>query len=133
MDNVQGLYYAFGQLAYAVAASDGAIQQAEKDALHDLLVKKTNGHGLDFNYAEIIFQLLGRDHTKVETAYEWALKQMKLNEYYLTERRKKDFVEILEKIAEAKAPVTIGEKSIINKFREDIALLKADPAFTGEK
>ncbi|MBL7892811.1 MAG: hypothetical protein JNL63_09275 [Bacteroidia bacterium] len=133
MDNIQGLYYAFGQLAYAVAAADGAIQQVERTALHKLLVEKFNNHNIDFDYSEIIFQILAKDHTKVNTAYEWAMREMKLNEYYLTEKKKKDFVDILQQIASAKTPVTIDEKNIIDKFREDIAPLKGDPVFTGEK
>jgi len=133
MDNVQGLYYAFGQLAYALAASDGAVQTEEKKALHVLLSRKTKGHDLDFDYAEIIFHILDKDHINVRTAYTWAIKEMKLNEYYLTERRKKDFIDILEKIAEVHQPVTLEEKNIIDKFKEEISQLHADPVFTGEK
>ncbi len=133
MDNIQGLYYAFGQLAYAVAASDGTIQREEKEVLQKLLLDKVNQHNLEFDYANIIFQILAKDYTKVETAYEWAMKELKLNEYYLTEQKKKDFVELLQQLAEAKPPVTIGEKNIIEQFKEDIAPLKGDPVFTGEK
>lgn len=133
MNNIQGLYYALGQLAYAVAACDGSIQREEKEMLQKLLLNKVNTHNLEFDYANIIFQILSKDHTKVETAYEWAIKELKLNEYYLTERKKKDFVELLQQIAEAKPPVTIGEKNIIQQFKEDIAPLKGDPVFTGEK
>ncbi|MBL7892698.1 MAG: hypothetical protein JNL63_08710 [Bacteroidia bacterium] len=133
MDNIQGLYYAFGQLAYAVAAADGAIQQVERTTLHNLLVDKFKDHNVDFDYSEIIFQVLAKDHTKVHTAYEWAMREMKLNEYYLTEKKKKDFVDILQKIASAKAPVTIDEKNLIDKFKDDIAPLTGDPVFTREK
>lgn len=133
MDNVQGLYYAFGQLAYAVAAADGAIQQEERNALHKLLASKFSDHNVDFDYSEIIFQILAKDHIKVHTAYEWAMKELKLNKHYLTEKKKSDFIEILQKIAESKKPVTIEEKNVISKFKEDIDPLKGDPVFTGEK
>lgn len=74
MNNTQGLYYAFGELAYAVAASGsgGSISAAEKKALHKLLINSMSDHNLDFNYSEIIFQLLSKDHIDVKTAYEWA-------------------------------------------------------------
>ena len=130
MNNMQGLYYAFGQLAYAVAASDGSVQEEEKLVLHDLLKQTVEEHNLDFNYSEIVFNLLEKDHIHVELAYEWAMREFKLNEYYLTEEKKRDFIYILERIAEAKPPVTSEEKSIIDCFKEEIAELKADPVFT---
>lgn len=130
MNQVQGLYYAFGQLAYAVAAADGKIDATERNMLHDQLVKLANSHGVEFDYSEIIFRLLEHDHIDVKTAYEWAMKEMKLNEYYLTEKRKEDFISILTKIAEANPPVTINEQMLIDRFTEDISKLKGDPIFT---
>ncbi len=129
MNQVQGLYYAFGQLAYAIAATDGTITDLEKKTLHGQLVELAKGQGLEFDYAEIIFQLMQKDHIDVKTAYNWAMREMKLNEYYLSEQRKGDFIVILKKIAEAQAPVTIDEQDILDKFSKDIAPLKGDPVF----
>ena len=130
MNQVQGLYYAFGQFAYAVAAADGKISADEKKSLHELLGKMAGTHDLEFDYSEIIFHLLAKDHIKIETAYEWALKEMKLNEYYLSEKRKADFITIINKIAEANPPVTAEEKKLIDRFIKDISVLKGDPTFT---
>ena len=131
MTNKEGLYYAFGEIAYAVAAAGKTIDEAEKKVLHDQLVKSVSDHGLDFDYSEIIFQLLSKDHTDVKTAYEWAMKEMKLHEYYLTEKLKNDFIGILEKIASAKPPVTLDEENLIERFKRDIGPMKGDPVFTG--
>ena len=133
MDSKQNLYYAFGQIAYALAAADGAIQKEEKEKLHLIVTNGLKDHILEFDYSEIIFLMLGKEHVDMKTAYAWGLKQFRLSSQYLSEKMKQDFLAILEKIAEAFPPLTMDEKQLIEKFSIDLKEIKGDPVFTGEK
>ena len=133
MDSRQNLYYAFGQIAYALAAADGTIQKEEKQKLHELITAGMKDHQLEFDFSETIFLLLSKEHTELETAYNWGIRQFKLSSQYFSEKMKSDFTTVLEKIAEAFPPSTLDEKELIARFRKDIAGIKGDPVFTGEK
>ncbi len=69
MTGTERLYYALGQLAYAVAKADGKINGEERQKLHDIVVKESNCHNHNINVSEIIFHLLDKgDVFNSETA-----------------------------------------------------------------
>lgn len=121
----ENLYYALGELAYAVAQADGEVQGEERKKIHDIVVEATACHNHNFDISEIIFHILQKDRMNWETVYKWAIKEIKLHSHYLTEDMKVDFVAVIEKIARAFDSVTIEEKNVIDQFRKDIEGIKA--------
>lgn len=129
MTPLQNLYYAIGELAYAVARSDGDLQKEEHNAIHAIVVEELKKHNSDFDVSEIIFRILEKDKPDVETSYHWAMEQIKLNSHYLSPELKLAFLRILEKIAKAYPPVTKKENALIGRFRKDISSIQGDPVF----
>lgn len=121
MNPIQNLYFALGELAYAIAKADGTIQKEEKQMLHDIVTEEVKkNHNIDFDYSEIIFTIMGKDNTDSESSYEWALHEMKLNSHYLKPELKVKFQKILEKVAEAFPPVTPQEQKLLDRFQDDL-------------
>ncbi len=123
MEGKQHLYYALGQLAYAVAKADGEIQHEEKEQLHKIVTAEVEHHDIDFDYADIIFHILKKDKKDLETTYNWAIHSMKLGKHYFTDELKQQFVNIIKKVAQAFPPITVQEKEIIDRFRRDLAAI----------
>lgn len=126
------LYYAMGQMAYAIAGSDGKVQKTEKEKFLSIINAELQDHHMDFDFAGIIFQLLEKDKVDVQTAYDWAVHQFRLNGHYLSEKMKLKFISIIRKIALAFPPIEDNEKEIIAKFESELLKIKGDPTFTGE-
>ena len=120
MEGKENLYFALGELAYAVAKSDGQVQREERQKIHDIVVEQTASHNTAFDISEIIFHLLQKDHLSPETAYERAMKDFRLYSNYLNEDMKVDFVAVLEKVARAFQPITDNEKDLIEKFKKEL-------------
>lgn len=124
MEGKEHLYYALGELAYAVAVADGKIQQEERQKLHDIVVEATACHKTDFNISGIIFHILQKDHVNLLPVYDWAIKEIREHSYFLTEDMKVDFIGVIEKVARAFGSITIEEENIIEKFKQDIEKIK---------
>lgn len=122
MDAEQNLYYALGILAYAIAKADGTVQKEERQRIHDIVEKETK-HNINFNYSEIIFDILQKDNRSFSQVYEWAINEFELGKYHLTEDMKKKFKNVIQQIAEAFPPDTDEEKELISKFGEDLKKL----------
>lgn len=121
MDGIERLYYALGNLAYAVAISDGEINHEEKEKLHDIVIKETKCHNDAINVSEIIFHLLQKKQLyTAEDAYRVAMKEMTICSNYLTEDMKVEFAAVLEKVARAFGSYTTEEQQIIERFRIDM-------------
>lgn len=129
MTSLQNLHYAIGQLAYAIARVDGSVQSQERQKFHDIVAAELRCKDHDFNISDIIFRLLDKDKIDPETAYSWAMKEIKLNSHYLSPQLKKTFIRVIEKIAKAYPPITDEEKNIIEKFKNDMEPIHGDPVF----
>ena len=125
MEGKQNIYYALGILAFAVAKSDGTIQQEEKDKLFEI-VEREISHSIDFEYAEIIFQLLERDQLGYENTYSWAIEELKKGRHYLSPEIKEKMVETLKQIAMSFDKVSSEESDIIIRFKKDIEKIGSD-------
>ena len=56
MNQVENLHYAIGQLAFAVAFSDGKIQKEEKEIFEKLVTTELHNNDFNFNVSDgIIF------------------------------------------------------------------------------
>ena len=124
MEAKEHLYYAIGLLVYAMAKADGDIQKEEKEKLHKLVLDKT-GHSIDFNYAEIVFELMEKDNmSKLDLVYEWSMKNFELGKHHFSAKMKNDCIDLIEAVAQAFSPVTKAEKSLIERFKDDIDKLR---------
>lgn len=119
MDSTQQLYYALGELCYAMAASDGKLQDAEKKKFWKIMVNH-KAWVQDIDFAEVIFEILQKDKTEVETAYTSAILQIELNKHHLTIQMINSYKNILTEIAESFSPVTVDEKELLKRFNADI-------------
>ena len=127
----ENLHYAIGELAYAIARADGVIQREEKEHLRKMIRDELRSGSDNFDVTGIIFHLLEKNPRAYDckTAYEWAMKEIRMNIHYLSPAMKEKFILLLEKVAKAFGTVTLEEKDIIDMFREDIGPLKGDPVF----
>jgi uncharacterized tellurite resistance protein B-like protein len=129
MTSTESLYYAIGELAYAIARADGNVQKEEQQRFHDLVAEHLNNKEYAFDVSDIIFQVMTKDKVDAETTYQWAMNQIKMNSHYLSPELKDTFIKVMEIVAKAYPPVTIEEQNLIDKFKKDIAPLKGDPVY----
>ncbi len=123
MDAKGSLFYALGQLSYAIANADGKVQKEEKDNFHKILEEQFNAINPEMDTAEIIFELLRRDATDPQTAYNWAMNQIKLYSHHFDANFKKGFIATIKKVAEAYPPVEPEEKALIQQFEKDLSAM----------
>jgi len=130
MTPLQNLHSAIGELAYAISRADGAIQKEEREKFHDIVAAELRCKDYDFDVSDIMFQILERDKfIDTVTAYEWAMKEIRINSHYLSPELKETFIRVIEKVAKAFPPVTSEESIVIERFKKDIAPLKGDPVY----
>jgi uncharacterized tellurite resistance protein B-like protein len=129
MTSTENLYYAIGELAYAIASADGKVQKEERQRFHDLVSEHLKNKDYAFDISDIIFQIMDRDKLDAETTYNWAMNQIRLNSHYLSPQLKEKFIKVMEVVASAYPPVTIEEQNLIDKFKSDIAPIIGDPVY----
>ncbi|HET6990023.1 MAG TPA: hypothetical protein VFJ43_01815 [Bacteroidia bacterium] len=132
MTPIEQLYYALGEVAYAIAKADGTIQKEEKEKLQSILETEFRVHKPGFEITEIIFQILQKDETDSKTAYDWALKAMRLNSQYISENLKQHFINVIKKVAAAFPPTTSAEREYIDDFIYQLKSIKGDSVFSYE-
>jgi tellurite resistance protein len=123
---------ALGEAAYAIAMADGKVQKEEQEKFERVLKYEFAKHGLDFDYAEIIFKVLKKDVMEPQTAYTWCLREMRLNSQYVSKRMKEKFVEVIKEVAAAFPPITKQERAYIDDFIYQLKEINGDPVFNKE-
>jgi len=129
MTPFENLYYAIGELAYAVARADGALQKEERQKFHNIVAAGLRSHNYCFDISGIIFDMMDKDQPSSDLSYEWAMKQIRMNSHYLSPALKQTFINVMEKVAKAYPPVTNEEKDLLDQFRKDIEPLHGDPVY----
>ncbi len=132
MTPTENLHYAIGELAYAIASADGEVQKEERVKFHNIVAAELRCKDFNFSVSDIIFQIMDKDKTSTRDAYDWAMKEIRMNSHYLSPKLKETFIKVIEKVAKAYPPVTIDEIHIIKKFKSDIAPLIGDPIYYGK-
>ncbi len=129
MTPVESLYFAIGQLAYAVAFSDGEVQKEEREKFQAIVTEGLKDRRAAYDVSDIIFQILERDKVYSHTAYEWALKEVKANSHYLSPDLKATFVTVMEKVAAAFPPITLAEFRMLQNFKKELSSVEGDPVY----
>lgn len=129
MTAVENLYFAIGELAYAVASADGAIQKHERQKFHNIVVKELNNNNFNINVSDIIFKMLDKEKSSSKDSYNWAMHQIKINSHYLSPQLKETFMHVIAQIAEAYPPVTDTENVLLERFKTEIADINGDPVY----
>ncbi|HEY0031029.1 MAG TPA: TerB family tellurite resistance protein [Bacteroidia bacterium] len=130
MTPLENLHYAIGQLAYAIAQADGAIQKEEREKFHALVAVELRCKDYDFDISDIIFQILDKDnYTDARTSYESAMKEIRLNSHYLSPNLKETFIKVITKVAKAYPPISEEEESLLERFKKEIATIEGDPVY----
>lgn len=120
MDAHQSLFYGFGQVAYALAISDGKVQLEEKQRFKEIVENGIRSVTADFSYSDIIFQILDSEHMGPDFAYRSGMKAIELGSHHLTSELKDAFLQTLDHVASAFVPMTADESEIIIRFRTDL-------------
>ncbi|MFL5753800.1 MAG: hypothetical protein ACJ76F_10370 [Bacteroidia bacterium] len=129
MTPIQNLHYAIGEIAYAIARADGKVQKEERERFQNIVAAELRCKDYDFDIADIIFEIMDKDHAPAKEAYKAAIHQVKLNSHYLSPKLKGTFIKVMEKVAKAYPPVTIDEIYLLEKFKADIEPLEGDPVY----
>ena len=120
MEAKQRLFYALGQLAYAVARADGKVQAEEEKKLHEIISAAAKKEDIDYDFAETIFQILDRDHVDSIRSYEWAMNEIRACSEFLSHPLKEKFLRIIEAVGQAYPPITEEEKKLIQNASKDL-------------
>src|SRR4051812_43956468 len=99
MSPIQNLYYAVGQIAFAVATSDGALQKEEHEKFQSIVSAQLSKGKYDFDISSIIFKILEKEHLSTEDTYQSAMHQIRLNSHYLSPEMKTTFINVINEIA----------------------------------
>lgn len=133
MSPLENIYYAIGELAYAVARADGEVQPEERRRFQDLITEFSTSSGMN-DVSRIIFRVLdNKNMYESDTTYEWAMDTIRANSHYLSPELKQKALSLLEKVAQAYPPVTSEEHKLLVRFKKDIEPLKGDPIFYNQK
>lgn len=133
MNQIENLHMAIGQLAFAVAFSDGKVQKSEREKFHGIVTEELNNKDYSFDVSDVIFQIMEKDKMDSNTVYDWAMKEIKTNGNYLSPELKRKFVSVMEKVAAAYPPISASESNIINRFKKDIDAINGDPIYYNSK
>lgn len=130
----ENLHMAIGELAYAIACSDGLLQKEERQKFYKIVEAELRMKDYAFDVSDIIFRILDKERLMdAQTTYDWAMKEIELNSHYLSPQLKNTFIKVIEKVAKAYPPVTAEEKALIDRFKKDIAPIEGDPVFYAQK
>lgn len=129
MTPLENLHYAIGEIVYAIAHADGRVQKEERQKFHNIVEAELRCKDYDFDISEIIFQILDKDKTDTETAYNWAMEQIRLNSYYLSPQLKRTFILVAEKIVNVYKPADKSAQNLVERFKKDIAPIEGDPVY----
>ena|ERR1035437_673367 len=127
MGPVQNLYYALGEVIYAISKADGNIHKNEKAKLNKLFAEEFNGELLGFDSEAIISHILEKDRMDMIVAYNWAIKEIKINSHFLTKKIKDHFIHIIKRAVKEFPPSTSKELFLVDNFINTITTLQIDP------
>src|SRR5688572_15954109 len=128
MTTPENLYFAVGEIACAMTITDYSILKDKKLRLHSLLVEEFTKYNTDISVPDIVSQILNKDTIDPRIAYDWSVKQVKLNSEHVNEDLKQHFSRILQKVQKEFPPMDLKEHWIALHFINEMKTIKNDPA-----
>ncbi len=112
MIDKEKLFEAFGELIYAVAKTDGDVQQEEVEKIKSLFKYRKGGEEVvwSFNYEN-------KHNNTVKDAYERALEAMIAHGAY---DGYSELIHILNEVAKASSGIDEQERLLISRFEDDL-------------
>lgn len=123
MDYKQHLFFGLGQVAYAIAMSDGKIQKEEKEKLDSILLEEIARFDQDFDFSDTIFKILEKDHANSKDAYNWGIHAIQTGSSQLTPELAEEFLRIIKNVILAFPPPEKSELNLFEKFETDLMIL----------
>jgi len=111
----QELYLGLGSAAYALAKADGRLQSAETETLRLILL-----HEPQADVTLQAFDVQEQYNVSVEEAYQYAFRRFESSRQHLDEETKKQFIRVMERIAQAYDGVSRKENELLRRFRRDL-------------
>lgn len=118
---MEKIYYALGELAYLVAAVDGKVQIEEVEKLHELVIEEIKKKHNEFQYSDIIFNVLKAEKIDLDHVYKSAFDELRNASNYFTEDVKAQFLSVLNSVAESFDGIDSKEASMLKKIEEDLS------------
>lgn len=125
MHGIENIYYALGEMAYAIAKADGAVQKEERKKVHEIVSEEIQKNNINIDYTDTIFKILDKDDNDAASSYEWAMQEFEENKTHLTPALVDQFVLIVDKIADAFDLPSDNEDAMVSRFKKDIRALIA--------
>ncbi|TAE98224.1 MAG: TerB family tellurite resistance protein [Runella slithyformis] len=118
MNTDPNLYIGLGSAVYALVKADGHLQSVESLRARMVLIEQPHG-----DLAMQSFILREHYDTAPEEAYTFALRCFVTNRKALSKNLKRNFVALMQRVAESDQQVSGKEVEFIERFRRDIQQL----------
>jgi uncharacterized tellurite resistance protein B-like protein len=112
------VYMGLGSVVYALAKTDGCLQPEETETVRGILSQYEFG-----DLALHAYDVKESYDVSVPDAYEFALRRFAANRLELNDSLKKQFITVLEAVAEAHGGTSRKEAELIRQFRRDLRRL----------
>lgn len=121
--SLQNIYIAMGSMAYAIAKADGTIHEDEKEIISKLAQKEFELSESNNEWIQNMFISLKEKNISLDEAYRYAIDTLEANrfEYDFDSGMKRKCINFMEKTAEAFDGISLEERIVLNKFKEDLA------------
>lgn len=129
MTPTENIHYAIGELAYAFARVDGKVNPEERKKFEQIVIEGFKQKDYNYDVSDIIFKILDKDKKDAQSAYDWAIRELKVNSHYLSPELKDCALRIMRAVSEAYPPFTKEERELYERFKKDIEPLKGDPVY----
>jgi hypothetical protein len=129
MTPIENIHYAIGELAYAFARVDGKVNPEERKKFEQIVSNGFKHHNYNFDVSDIIFKVLDKDKRDFQSAYDWAIHELRTNSHYLSPELKACALKIMLDISEAFPPFTKEERALYEQFKREIEPLHGDPIY----
>lgn len=117
-DRMSSLYLGLGNMLYALSKVDGRVQAEEETLVRQLLASEEHGE-----VALHAFLVLEDCDVSVEKAYDFAMRRFVDNRAVLSKSLSGQFIDILQRVAEAHDNTSRKEEELIKRLRRDLKRL----------
>lgn len=112
------LYFGLGSILYALTKTDGRLQLEEMQTVKELLAKEPNGDA-----ALYAFLVWADKEENLREAYDFGIRCLNNQTERLNESTKKNFINILVRVANSHDNISRKEQELIQRFRREIRRL----------